>query len=57
MAYLRTLARVCDTSGCLRLATVEVVNRWNGSNGVFCPRHGKAEVARANAAEGKRDDA
>lgn len=51
MAYLRSLKRPCEAAGCKKTATVQVVDRWNGTRGAYCTAHGRFYLKRQQAAE------
>jgi hypothetical protein len=44
MAYLRDLLTKC--ASCSRRATVELIDRWNGSRGSYCSACGKRALKR-----------
>jgi hypothetical protein len=46
MAYLRKLTpHKCEYSSfCGKRATVQLVDRWNGTRGYFCTPHGKKKL-------------
>lgn len=48
MAYLRSLDNKCK---CGKLATVEVIDRWNSSRGNFCRTCGQRKLRELRAYE------
>ena len=53
MAYLRELVNRCHFPTCPRRAVVEVVDRWNGSMGTYCRRHGNEALREQQRHESK----
>lgn len=53
MAHLRELNNSCQR--CHRLATVELLNRHNGSHGKFCSKCGKQALAELQESERHAD--
>jgi hypothetical protein len=51
MAYIRELRNPCSSSGCDKQAVVEVINRFNSSQGSFCRTHGQRRLRELEAAE------
>jgi hypothetical protein len=43
----------CHTAGCSSGAPYEVIDRWNGSRGHFCKRHGLESLRSQLRNEGK----
>jgi hypothetical protein len=40
VAFLRSIRHKCSNAYCKKLATVELIDRWNSSRGYFCRLHG-----------------
>tara|TARA_Y100000310_G_scaffold311516_1_gene357841 strand:+ start:497 stop:664 length:168 start_codon:yes stop_codon:yes gene_type:complete len=51
MAYLIKLDLSCKESYCKVRASVEVFDRFNGSRGKFCSKHGQAKLKRLKQLE------
>ena len=56
MAYLRAVNLTCYLPGCTRRATVELVNRFNASLGVYCAAHGKLRLRELQLLEVEQQD-
>jgi hypothetical protein len=54
MAYLKPIIRrLCR---CGKIATVELVNRFNGHVGYYCAQHGRAELRRLDSEHAPKDE-
>ena len=47
-AYSVKLKVRCDSQGCVKRATEEVFDTWNGQRGIYCTPHAKAWVKKWN---------
>lgn len=55
MAYLRSLIAQCQTTGCVRQRTVQLVNRRNAEVGEYCREHGAKALRQLKNTEERED--